>query len=152
MVNSRSLEPRMTYRRMTYQSFACATVIAAATAACGRPAPPRAGCEAAIARGMTLSADEERTLGTSATQRDAMRRIALARCKADRWPPVVLGCLATANAPGGYQACMGRVPQRDLDRLTKDMTAMMQAAPGGGSGALGGDSEAPRDRPAGAQR
>ena len=137
---------------MTYRSIACATMIAAAMAACGKPAPPRADCEAAIARGMTLSADEERTLGTSATLRDAMRRIVVTRCKADRWAPVVLGCLATANDPGGYQACMGRVPERDLDRLTKDMTAMMQAAPGGGSGAPAGDAEAPRASPTGAGR
>jgi hypothetical protein len=112
---------------MTFRSIACATAIIAATTACGRPARPRAGCEAALARGMTLSADEERTLGTSATQRDAMRRIALARCTADRWPPVVLGCLAAAADPGGYQACMGRLAPRDLDRLTHDMTALMQA-------------------------
>jgi hypothetical protein len=115
--------------------------VAVVAAGCGEgPATP--GCEPAIGRGMALSADEPITLGSTPAEREDMRRLAVARCRADAWPAPVVRCLVRAADVPAYQGCMARLPAAAYEALVNAMAAGMAGRGAAAGGAAGGAAPA----------
>jgi hypothetical protein len=100
----------------------------ALTVGCGKRNVAHGSCETAIARGVILSAEDARSERMTPVLQDAARRGALVRCAADHWPDSALVCMTAAKEPDDYEACLGKVPAKDIDKLVDDMTAIMSAA------------------------
>ena len=102
-------------------------------------------CETAINHSMELSkADMAKMPGMDDKLIAKMKGIGVERCKEDKWPEDVVKCMTDAKAETDAQACYGKLPHDQQEKMNKAMMEeMMKLAPKPPAADTTGSSAAP---------
>ncbi len=140
---------------MTKISFVFVAALSVAAFGCKKKG---ADCAKAINNSMELSkADMSKMPGMDDKMMEKMKDLGMQHCKDDKWSDDVLKCMSDAKTETDAQACYGKLPHDQQEKMNQDMMNMMKsgagaaggAAPGGAGGAAGGSGGAAGGAPGG---
>ena len=88
-----------------------------------------ADCDKAISHSMELSkANMSKMPGMDDKMLAKLKDVATTRCKEDKWSDDVLKCMSDAKTEPDAQACYGKMPKDQQDKMNKAMMDTMMAA------------------------
>jgi hypothetical protein len=96
-------------------------------------------CTQAINHSMDLSKADMAKMGVDDKMMQKMKDVGIQRCKEDKWSDDVIKCMTDAKTMTDAQACYGKMPQEQQDKMNK-AAAELATPTGAGAGAEAGSA------------